>query len=143
MMTDFTPVAALVGGGLIGLSAVLLMAGVGRIMGATGIVQGVFAPANGRDLSWRLALLAGMMTAPFLWLLFSGDLPEIQVPMNTATLIVGGLLVGVGVTFGSGCTSGHGVCGMARLAPRSIAATAVFMIFTALTVYVSRHVIGA
>ena len=143
MITEFTPVAAIVGGSLIGLASVLLMLTLGRVMGATGILAGVFAPADGADLRWRLALLAGMMTAPFLWLAVNGGFPAIDVPVSHGMMIAGGVLVGVGVTFGSGCTSGHGVCGMARLSPRSIAATLTFMVFTAVTVFVVRHVIGA
>lgn len=142
MVTEFTPLAATAGGALIGLASVLLMATLGRIMGATGILAGTFAPSGRRDLDWRLALLAGMMTAPFLWLAVSGAMPVIDVPVSRVSMVVGGLLVGIGVTFGSGCTSGHGVCGMARLSPRSITATVIFMIFTALTVYVTRHIIG-
>lgn len=142
MITQFTPVAALIGGSLIGLAAVLLMATLGRVFGATGILTGAFIASDRRDLSWRLALLAGMMTAPFLWLATSGAMPEVQVPSSTVALIVGGVLVGIGVTFGSGCTSGHGVCGMARLSPRSIAATLTFMLTTAITVYVTRHILG-
>ncbi|MBW7923057.1 MAG: YeeE/YedE family protein [Rubellimicrobium sp.] len=143
MMTGFTPLAATAGGALIGLASVLLMATLGRVMGATGILAGVFAPSGPRDLDWRLALLAGMMTAPFLWLAATGAMPVIDVPVSRASMVIGGLLVGIGVTFGSGCTSGHGVCGMARLSPRSITATAIFMAFTALTVFVTRHLIGA
>lgn len=143
MITEFTPVAATVGGALIGLASVLLMLTLGRILGGTGILAGVFAPANGPDLRWRVALLAGMMTAPFLWLLVNGRFPAIDVPVSHGAMVVGGLLVGVGATLGSGCTSGHGVCGMARLSPRSIAATATFMVFTAITVFVTRHLIGA
>jgi len=143
MITGFTPLAATAGGALIGLASVLLMAGLGRIFGATGILAGVFTPAGRRDLDWRLALLAGMMTAPFLWLAATGAMPVIEVPVSRGSMVIGGLLVGIGVTVGSGCTSGHGVCGMARLSPRSIAATAIFMAFTALTVFVTRHLIGA
>lgn len=143
MITTFTPLAAIAGGALIGLAAVLLMATLGRIFGATGIVTGVFAPAGRRDLDWRLALLAGMMVVPLLWLAVTGAMPRIDVPVSRTSMIIGGLLVGIGVTFGSGCTSGHGVCGMARLAPRSIVATVTFMTFTALTVFVTRHIIGA
>lgn len=142
MITNFTPFAAITGGALIGLASVLLMATHGRILGATGILAGVFVPAGRHDLDWRLALLAGMMTAPLLWLAFSGAMPTIDVPVSRTSMLIGGLLVGIGVTFGSGCTSGHGVCGMARLSPRSIIATITFMIFTALTVFVMRHIVG-
>ena len=83
-----------------------------------------------------------MVTGPLVYLLFTGEMPAVEVPINTTTMIVGGFIVGMGVTWGSGCTSGHGVCGMARLSRRSIAATTTFMIATAITVYVIRHVIG-
>lgn len=140
--TTFTPWQSLGGGVLIGLSAVLLMLAVGRIMGATGVLAGVFAPASVADLGWRLALLAGMVTGPTVYWLVTGGMPEITVPASFPMLLLGGFIVGVGVTYGSGCTSGHGVCGMARLSPRSIAATLTFMATTGATVYVVRHVIG-
>ncbi|MEM9248866.1 MAG: YeeE/YedE thiosulfate transporter family protein [Pseudomonadota bacterium] len=140
--TVFTPWASLAGGVLIGIAATLLMLTSGRILGATGLLAGLFPPASGPDMAWRVPLLAGMVTGPaFVWLT-RGEMPAIEIPGSTLALIVGGLLVGVGVTFGSGCTSGHGVCGMARLSPRSAAATVTFMTFTGLTVYVIRHVIG-
>lgn len=142
METVFTPLASLVGGVLIGLAAVALMLVRGRIMGATGILAGALWPARRSDWTWRAALLAGMLTGPWVYLLFAGRLPEIVVPSTTPMLALGGLLVGIGVTLGSGCTSGHGVCGMARLSPRSFAATATFMLTTGLTVYVLRHVFG-
>ena len=140
--TTFTPWQSLGGGVLIGLASVLLMLVAGRIMGATGVLAGVFAPASRADFGWRAALLLGMVTAPTLYLLITGGMPEITVPVSTPMLLIGGLIVGIGVTFGSGCTSGHGVCGMARLSPRSIVATLTFMATTAATVYVIRHVIG-
>ena len=141
--TAFTPVQSLGGGALIGLAAVILMATMGRVMGATGILAGVLQPNGMSDWSWRVAVLLGMITGPTLMLLLTGGLPEIQVPVSTLMLVIGGFLVGIGVTFGAGCTSGHGVCGMARLSPRSIAATITFMITTGITVYVIRHVLGA
>jgi len=141
--TAFTPLQSLGGGALIGLAAVLLMATMGRIMGATGILAGLIKPAGMLDWSWRAAVLAGMISGPLAVLVLSGNMPAVQVPVSTPMLIVGGFLVGIGVTFGAGCTSGHGVCGMARLSPRSIAATITFMITTGLTVYVIRHVLGA
>lgn len=141
--TTFTPLQSLAGGGLIGLSAVLLMASMGRIMGATGILAGLLQPANLSDWSWRAAVVAGMVTGPLVVMLVTGQFPEVQVPISTTMMIVGGVIVGIGVTFGGGCTSGHGVCGMARLSPRSIVATVTFMIATFATVYVVRHVIGA
>jgi uncharacterized membrane protein YedE/YeeE len=140
--TTFTPLQSLFGGALIGVAAVLLMATLGRIMGATGILAGVLQRPGGPDWSWRAALLLGMICGPAVFMLFTGQVPQITVPGTLPMLIVGGFLVGVGVTFGSGCTSGHGVCGMARLSPRSIAATLTFMATTAITVYVIRHLIG-
>lgn len=140
--TVFTPWQSLGGGVLIGLAAVFLMLAVGRIMGATGVLAGIFAPASVADLSWRVALLFGMVTGPAVYWLVTGGLPEITVPVSMPMLLVGGFIVGIGVTYGSGCTSGHGVCGMARLSPRSIAATLTFMATTAVTVFVVRHVIG-
>ena len=141
--TAFTPLQSLAGGALIGLAAVLLMATLGRIMGATGILAGIIQPANLPDWSWRAAVLLGMMSGPLAVLLVTGQFPAIEVPVSLPMLIVGGFIVGVGVTFGSGCTSGHGVCGMARLSPRSIAATLTFMATTGITVYLVRHVFGA
>lgn len=141
--TAFTPLQSLGGGALIGLGAVLLMATMGRIMGATGILAGVIQPANLSDWSWRVAVLLGMISGPAVVLLVTGEFPAIQVPISTTMMVIGGFIVGVGVTFGSGCTSGHGVCGMARVSPRSIAATLTFMITTGITVYVVRHVFGA
>ncbi|WP_299692173.1 YeeE/YedE thiosulfate transporter family protein [uncultured Tateyamaria sp.] len=142
METSFTPLASLGGGILIGCAAVCLMLLRGRIMGATGILSGAIWPASRYDWTWRAAMLAGMFAGPWIYFALTGALPEIEVPSATPLLIFGGLLVGVGVTLGSGCTSGHGVCGMARLSPRSFAATATFMLTTGLTVYVIRHVLG-
>lgn len=141
METAFTPLASLAGGALIGLAAVLLMAFHGRIAGMTGIVGGVLPPVSS-DWPWRIAFLAGAIGAPAIYLLGGGAV-DFAVPVSTSALVIGGLIVGVGVTFGSGCTSGHGVCGMARLSPRSIAATLTFMASTFVTVYVVRHLIGA
>jgi uncharacterized membrane protein YedE/YeeE len=140
--TAFTLIASLAGGILIGIASTLLMLTLGRVMGATGVLAGLFQPASSQDFAWRAALLAGMVSGPGLVWLMSGEMPALEVPISTVALIVGGLIVGVGVTYGSGCTSGHGVCGMARLSPRSIAATVTFMIFTGVTVYLVRHVFG-
>jgi len=143
METLFTPVQSLGGGALIGIASVLLMWVFGRIMGATGILVGFFQPASFLDWGWRAAVLAGMITGPIAYLAITGDFPAIEVPVSMPMLLTGGFIVGIGVTYGAGCTSGHGVCGMARLSPRSIAATLTFMTMTGLTVYVVRHVIGA
>jgi uncharacterized membrane protein YedE/YeeE len=142
METAFTPWASLGGGVLIGLASVLLMASVGRIMGATGILAGLIQPVDFSDWAWRAVMLAGMVSGPWAVFLVSGEMPVIEVPVSTGMLIAGGFIVGMGVTFGSGCTSGHGVCGMARLSPRSIVATGVFMLTAGITVYVLRHVVG-
>lgn len=140
-MTEFTPLLSLTGGMLIGLASVMLMALHGRIAGMTGILTGLLPPATG-DWSWRAAFLAGAIAAPALLLGFSAGGIDFASPVPTPWLIVGGLLVGIGAFFGSGCTSGHGVCGMARLSPRSIAATGVFMGAATLTVFIVRHVLG-
>jgi len=140
--TQFTPWLSLAGGVLIGIASVLLMFMHGRIMGATGILAGLLVPANLRDWQWRAALIAGMISAPLAYWLVVGSFPVITVPVSMAMLVVGGFIVGIGVTLGSGCTSGHGVCGMARLSPRSIAATLTFMLTTFITVFVVRHVLG-
>ena len=141
MPTDFTPVTSLIGGILIGLSAVVLMAGNGRIAGMTGILSGLLPPFA-RDLDWRVAFLAGAVLAPVL--LHAGGLAiPFAVPVSVPLLAVGGLIVGAGVAYGNGCPSGHGVCGLARLSPRSLAATLVFMLTAFVTVYVIRHLVGA
>ena len=141
METLFTPYAALFGGALIGLASVMLMATHGKIAGMTGILTGTLPPF-GADWSWRLSFLAGAIGAPAL--LVAAGLMEIpfEAPVSTPVLILGGLIVGAGVTYGGGCTSGHGVCGIARLSPRSITATAVFMASTFATVFIVRHTIG-
>jgi uncharacterized membrane protein YedE/YeeE len=141
--TAFTPLQSLGGGALIGLAAVLLMAILGRVMGATGILAGLLQPTGFSDWSWRAAVLVGMVSGPIAVFFITGELPAVQVPISTTMLVIGGFIVGIGVTFGAGCTSGHGVCGMARLSPRSIAATLIFMLTTGITVYVVRHVLGA
>ena len=142
METAFTPLASLGGGLLIGTAAVLLMATLGRIMGATGVLGGLLLPDGASEFAWRAALVAGMVTAPVLLALTRNPV-TVDVPVTTPMLIGGGLLVGFGAALGSGCTSGHGVCGMARLSPRSIAATLTFMAATGVTVFLVRHVIGA
>ena len=141
-MTEFTPLQSILGGALIGLSAVLLMAFHGRIAGMTGIVSGLLPPRAG-DRSWRIAFLVGAVAAPLLVFAVSGFSFPFTSPTPGWAVVVSGLLVGIGVTFGSGCTSGHGVCGVARLSLRSIAATGVFMAAAFLTVFLIRHVLGA
>jgi len=140
--TVFTPLASLAGGALIGCAAVLLMLVHGRVAGATGILAGFLLPEGGAERSWRGAMLAGMASAPVAWLLTTGTMPTVDVPIPMLALAGGGVIVGIGVTLANGCTSGHGVCGNARLSPRSIAATLTFMLTAGITVYVIRHVIG-
>lgn len=137
-MTEFTPFLSFAGGLMIGLAAVLLMMSWGRIAGMSAIVIGVFPPLA-TDWAWRAAFLVGAIGAPAL-LQLSGYNAPFSVPLSLAALIVGGLVTGLGVTFGSGCTSGHGVCGMSRLSPRSFAATACFMAGAFATVFLVRHV---
>lgn len=137
-MTEFTPFLSFAGGLLIGLAAVLLMAFWGRIAGMSAIVIGVVPPLAA-DWGWRAAFLAGAIGAPAL-LQVSGYTVSFSAPLSLAALVVGGVVTGLGVTFGSGCTSGHGVCGLARLSPRSISATASFMGAAFVTVFLLRHV---
>ena len=142
-MTEFTPVAALLGGALIGAGALLTMWLLGRIAGISGILGGALFQLGSSDWGWRVAFLAGMVLAPVAYMIVVGQAPAFSMPASTTTSIVAGLLVGFGVTLGSGCASGHGVCGMARLSIRSIAATGIFMAAAIATVFVTRHVIGA
>ncbi|WP_300515004.1 YeeE/YedE family protein [Aliiroseovarius sp.] len=139
METEFTPLASLIGGLLIGVGTVLLMWTRGNVFGATGILSGALV---GPDRGWRLTLLAGMISGPWVYKLATGALPAVQPTVGMGVMVLGGVIVGMGATYGSGCTSGHGVCGMARLSPRSIVATLVFMVMTGVTVYVIRHVVG-
>ena len=141
MITEFTPIEATVGGFLIGLSAVALMALNGRIAGMTGILGNLLPPVP-TDWQWRAWFLAGAVVAPIGYLALTGTAPAVALPVDLSMVVISGLVVGFGVTFSSGCTSGHGVCGIARLSPRSIVATATFMITTFATVFVVRHVIG-
>lgn len=139
-MTTFTPLASLAGGALIGLAAVLLMAFHGRIAGMTGILAGLLPPVA-TDWPWRAAFILGAIVAPMV-LALTGTVVSYDSPVPAPWLVIGGLVVGAGVYFGAGCTSGHGVCGIARLSPRSIVATVTFMVSTAVTVFVVRHVAG-
>ena len=140
-MTEFTPWLSLSGGALIGLAAVLLMAFHGRIAGLSGMLQALLPPVA-QDWGWRAAFLLGAILAPSVIGWLTGWRPDFQVMTPTPWLIIGGLIVGAGVQLGAGCTSGHGVCGMARLSQRSILATITFMITTAATVYIIRHIFG-
>ena len=137
--TDFTPWASLGGGVLIGLSTVMVMALFGRVTGIIGITAGA---ANADDRGWRIAFIAGLIAAPLLWLVATGAMPEQTVSTNLPGMAIAGLMVGLGTALGSGCTSGHGICGLARLSARSLVAVVTFMVFAAITVFVLRHVIG-
>jgi uncharacterized membrane protein YedE/YeeE len=141
-MENFTPVASAAGGMLIGLAAALLWLGLGRIAGISGIVGGIL-PIRRKETAWRVAFLAGLLAAPLLLGLAVGYSAPTPVLESVDLLVVAGLLVGFGTRLGSGCTSGHGVCGIARLSPRSLISTAVFMATAAATVFLVRHVIGA
>lgn len=136
----FAPWRSLAGGLLIGLGAALFVLFNGRVAGISGILGGLLRPARG-DLAWRFAFLAGLVGAPVAYGL-AAALPAVHIEAGTGTLIASGLLVGIGTRYGSGCTSGHGVCGIARSSPRSMAATATFVLAGFLTVYLLRHVIG-
>ena len=139
MMIDwdsFTPVSALAGGALIGIAAGLFALLNGRIAGISGIVGGLLRPRRG-DVAWRLAFVAGLVLSPLLWQWFA-PLPASTVTASTMTLVIAGLLVGLGTRYGAGCTSGHGVCGLSRLSVRSLVATLVFMVSGFLTVLLTR-----
>lgn len=140
-MTEFTPIPALIGGSLIGLASVLLMAFHGRIAGMTGILTGVLPPVT-KDWGWRAAFLLGAVVAPIVIPLVSGFEVSFASPVPVMWVMIGGVLAGIGVFFASGCTSGHGVCGISRLSGRSIAATATFMVAAVATVFVIRHTLG-
>jgi uncharacterized protein len=137
-MANFTPISAAIGGALIGLSAVLLMLLTGRIAGVSGILGGLLNPQTD-DRAWRVALIAGLIAAPLTAALAGYAVPMPQLPGNFITIAIAGLLVGFGTRLGSGCTSGHGICGIARLSPRSITATAIFMIAAIIVVAVTHH----
>jgi uncharacterized membrane protein YedE/YeeE len=138
---NFSPWTALAGGVLIGIASALFVLFNGRIAGICGIVGGLFRP-QANDVYWRLAFIAGLIVAPLIWLLF-GPLPTIEVDASNSLLVITGLIVGISTRYGSGCTSGHGVCGISRLSPRSFIATLAFMFAGFLTVYVTRHILGA
>jgi len=138
--SHFTPWASLAGGLLVGSAAALFILFSGRLLGVSGILGGLLHPRAG-DTGWRLALLAGMLVAPAVWALFAA--PEVpRMEANGTVLMIAGLLVGWGTRYGSGCTSGHGICGLSRLSPRSLAATLTFMASGFVTVYVVRHLLA-
>ena len=137
---NFTPWTSLAGGLMIGLGAALLLIFTGRIAGISGIMGGLLTPAKG-DVSWRLAFLLGLVASPVVFSLIH-SLPPVHIEASYPTVIVAGLLVGIGTRYGSGCTSGHGVCGLSRRSPRSLVATAAFMAAGFVTVYIVRHLLG-
>ena len=137
---NFTPLASLAGGAIIGLAAGAFVLLNGRIAGISGIAGGLLSAVKG-DIGWRIAFLAGLIGAPLVFQLFA-PLPDVQIDAGTTTLVAAGLLVGIGTRYGSGCTSGHGVCGISRFSPRSLAATATFVAAGFATIFVVRHVIG-
>jgi uncharacterized membrane protein YedE/YeeE len=136
----FTPLAAMAGGVLIGIAAAMFVLLNGRIAGISGVLGGLLRPVRG-DSAWRMAFVLGLVGAPLIYLLFAA-LPKPQIDAGYGALILAGLLVGVGTRYGSGCTSGHGVCGLSRLSPRSLVATAAFMAAGFVTVFVARHLLG-
>ncbi len=137
---EFTPWSALAGGVLVGLAAAMFVLLNGRIAGISGVIGGLLKPVRG-DVAWRAAFVLGLVGAPWLYALFAA-LPRPRIDASFGALVVAGLLVGVGTRYGSGCTSGHGVCGLARLSPRSLVATVAFMAAGFATVFVTRHLIG-
>ena len=136
----FTPWTALAGGILIGLAAAMFVLLNGRIAGISGVLGGLLRPVR-RDIGWRVAFVAGLVGAPLLYALLAAPARP-QIDAGYGTLFAAGLLVGVGTRYGSGCTSGHGVCGISRLSPRSLAATATFMLAGFMTVFIVRHLLA-
>jgi len=136
--SQFTPWSALTGGAVIGMAVAILMLFNGRVAGISGIAGGVLKMQK-NDTGWRIAFISGLVAAPLVWQLFL-SLPAIRIDGSYAMMAMAGLVVGIGTRYGSGCTSGHGVCGLSRLSPRSIIATLSFMGTGFVTVYVIRHV---
>lgn len=136
----FTPWTALAGGALLGLASALFILLNGRILGISGILGGLLRPRAG-DIGWRLAFVLGMLVAPAIYLLLAGPMQP-RIDASWFMVILAGLLVGVGTRYGSGCTSGHGICGLSRMSPRSLVATATFMAAGFVTVFLLRHVLG-
>ena len=138
---NFTPLASLIGGLIIGMAVAIFALCVGRIAGVSGILGGLLRPGFG-ELGWRIAFVLGMSASPLLYRMFA-TLPAVHIDAGWPILVVSGLLVGLGTRYGSGCTSGHGVCGLSNLSLRSLVATLVFMGAGVVTVYVMRHLLGA
>jgi uncharacterized membrane protein YedE/YeeE len=139
--SHFTPWAALLGGAIIGLSATLLVLMNGRIAGISGILGGLFK-SSGEEARWRIAFISGLLVSALAYTVFA-PMPEVTIDAGYPLLVVAGLIVGIGTRYGSGCTSGHGVCGLSRLSPRSLVATLAFMGAGFVTVFIVRHVLAA
>jgi len=140
--TELTPVASLFGGVLVGMAVVLMMAGTGRVAGISGIVSRLLPPRVAGDVMERVAFIVGLVVAPLVFIFSTGQSVEQFISSNVVLLVLAGVLVGFGSVWGNGCTSGHGVCGMARLSKRSITATVVFTLAGMIAVFIVRHVIG-
>lgn len=138
--THFTPWTSLTGGVLLGIASALFILVNGRVLGISGILGGLFRPVKG-DAGWRIAFLAGVLAAPILYSMFSGPVIA-RIDAGWATVVLAGLLVGIGTRYGAGCTSGHGVCGLSRLSPRSLVATLAFMGAGFATVFMTRHALA-
>jgi len=143
VMTEFTPFAGLLGGALIGLSAVLLMGGYGRIAGASSIFAGLLTSRFNAEFIWRFIFIVGMLIGAAWSGLFFFDVSSLAFNGGPLTIISAGLLVGFGTVLGSGCTSGHGICGLSLISTRSLAATCTFMAVAIVTVFVTRHILGS
>jgi uncharacterized protein len=141
MLTEFTPVASTIGGIMIGLAAVALMATHGRIAGISTIAVRMLPPYLDKETAGRLAFIIGLIAAPALFATVTGAWAPMNISGSTATLIAAGLLVGFGSVLGNGCTSGHGICGLSRLSKRSFAAVAIFMATAIITVFITRHML--
>lgn len=140
-MTEFTPLASLLGGALIGAASVMLMAVKGRIAGVSGIAVRLFPPYEDGEFEGRVAFVLGLVLAPALYLLVTGQWPAQTIVAGGVTLVIAGLLVGFGSVWGNGCTSGHGVCGLSRLSVRSMVAVVTFMGTAIITVLFTRHLL--
>ncbi len=141
-MENFTPVSAIIGGAMIGVASSMLLVLSGRLAGISGILSGLLPPTRG-DIDWRILFIGGLLLGTFVYQLFAGEGYEVSFSLGWPAIVVGGLLTGIGTRIGGGCTSGHGVCGLGRLSPRSTVATITFIVVGGLTVFVTRHVLGA
>ncbi|MCH8182044.1 MAG: YeeE/YedE family protein [Proteobacteria bacterium] len=140
-MENFTPVSAIIGGAMIGVASSMLLVLSGRLAGISGILAGLLPPRRG-DMDWRILFIGGLLLGAVAYQVFAGEVYEVSFSLGWPAIVIGGLLTGIGTRVGSGCTSGHGVCGLGRLSPRSTAATITFIVAGGLTVFVVRHVVG-